>query len=386
MLRRDDMTTSPDTERTASPRIDLARTCTMGEVEAVLRFHLSALWAEPSQAPSLAPLMVWGPPGVGKSAVVRDLCQRESIGFVDVRLAQREPVDIRGLPVPRDDGVHWLTSAEWPREGRGIILFDELTAADRTLQVAAYEFILDRRLGDLYQVPAGWYLCAAGNRSEDHAVVTGMSSALANRFCHLEVAADIDDWVRWATTHGVHPLVVGFLRFRPALLYAPEGDLQQGWPTPRSWERVSLEMMLSERYDLAEQHLRLIIQGLVGPAATTELFAYRSWAERLPAVQAMLAGQRPVEVPSRPDQLYALCTAAVHFTQKDPALLDGLLDLGLALSSDFAAMTLVDYLNAAGADEVGERARRVFAHPRFGAWKDRHGPAFRARFASLSHD
>ena len=80
------------------------------------------------------------------------------MGFIDVRLAQREPVDIRGLPVPKENGVEWIVAAEWPRDpqSKGIILFDELTAADRSLQVAAYEFILDRRLGHLYRVPDGW--------------------------------------------------------------------------------------------------------------------------------------------------------------------------------------------------------------------------------------
>ena len=122
--------------------------------------------------------------GIGKSTFIRNLCKENGIGFIDVRLAQREPVDIRGLPVPRDDkqGIDWIVSSEWPRVGvegtpeKGIILFDEITAADSTLQVAAYEFILDRRLGQLYQVPDGWYIVAAGNRTGDAAVARTMSS------------------------------------------------------------------------------------------------------------------------------------------------------------------------------------------------------------------
>ena len=117
------------------------------------------------------------------------------IGFIDVRLAQREPVDIRGLPVPREDrsGVDWMVSSEWPSEGDpgfpewGVILFDELTAADASLQVAAYEFILDRRLGNLYEVPEGWFIVAAGNRTKDSAVARTMSSALANRLSLIHI-------------------------------------------------------------------------------------------------------------------------------------------------------------------------------------------------------
>jgi len=330
--------------------------------------------------------MIWGPPGVGKSAVIRQICELERIGFLDIRLAQREPVDIRGLPVPRDDGVHWLTSAEWPRTGRGIILFDELTAADRSLQVAAYEFILDRRLGDLYQVPSGWYLCAAGNRAEDRAVAQTMSSALANRFCHVEIEPDPDCWVHWALSTRVEPRVVGFIRFRPDLLYLPEGDLQQGWPTPRGWERVGLELELARERGLPEGFVRLIVQGIVGPAAATEFFAYLNWANQLPEVESMLRGQSPLVVPERSDQCYALCTAAVHFAQRHPELVDGMLRLGLEMTTDLAALMVIDWLNAEGPERVAVRARELFAHPGFAGWRSRHGNAFNDRFASMRDD
>jgi len=366
-----------------APPVSSHQTCSIGQVRQIVRHHLQALWRRPSEACVLPPLMIWGPPGVGKSAVIYQVCAEEGIEFVDVRLAQREPVDIRGLPVPRDDGVHWLVSAEWPRGGRGIIFFDELTASDRSLQVAAYEFILDRRLGDLYRVPDGWYLCAAGNRTADRAVALTMSSALSNRFCHLDVEVELEDWVAWATARGVHPQVIGFIRFQPHLLFAMEGDLQQGWPSPRSWERVGLELEQAEQDGLDEILLRAIVQGLVGPAATTEFFAYRAAATELPMVEAMLKGNAPLEIPERPDQRYALCAAAAHYASRDTALLPGLLELTLSLTSDFAALCVMDYLHGGGEHQVAERARTLFALPTFEDWRRRHGPTFRARFVSV---
>ena len=170
--------------------------------------------------------MIWGAPGVGKSTAIRELAKKLGIGFIDVRLAQREPVDMRGLPVPDGEQVRWLVSSEWPRdpESKGIIIFDELTAADKTLQVAAYEFILDRRLGDLYKVPKNWYIVAAGNRTEDRAVACSMSSALANRFLHVEVAPQLKDFVAYGESHGMHPVVLDFLRFRPKLLFSQKQE------------------------------------------------------------------------------------------------------------------------------------------------------------------
>ena len=164
--------------------MDMHNTMSIKRLELLLRRFLDALWAGNTPPDKLPPLMLWGAPGVGKSTAIRELAKKLDIGFIDVRLAQREPVDMRGLPVPDGEQVRWLVSSEWPRdpESKGIIIFDELTAADKTLQVAAYEFILDRRLGDLYKVPKNWYIVAAGNRTEDRAVACSMSSALPINF------------------------------------------------------------------------------------------------------------------------------------------------------------------------------------------------------------
>ena len=339
--------------------------------------HLDALWDQPQLASALPPLMLWGPPGVGKSAVVRQICEEREVALLDVRLAQREPVDIRGLPVPGDGAVSWLLPAEWPREGRGIILFDELTAADRTLQVAAYEFILDRRLGDLYRVPDGWYLMAAGNRVEDRAVATTMASALANRFLHLEVDVRLEPWVRWAMDADLHPEVVGFLRFQPERLFDMAGDVERGWPSPRSWERVSLELKLGA--DLPEQLLSSLVVGLVGPGAGLEFLAFREWAGELSDVEDLLEGRSPVVVPDRADQRYALCASVAQHLWRMPGrakALEVFYDLGEALSGDFAAMLMMDVLNKADV----ERSGQLLLHSGFASWNERHGGTFTAWF------
>ncbi len=345
----------------------------------ILTHQVRAQLADPGLASSLPPLLLWGPPGVGKSAIIQQVCAEQGIDFIDVRLSQREPVDLRGLPVPREDRVDWLLSSEWPRDpdSAGILLFDELTAVDRSLQVAAYELLLDRCLGELYQVPDGWYLCGAGNREEDGAAALGLSSALANRFCHLEITPELAPWLRWATAQGLHPDVIAFLRYRPDSFFDASGDRQRGWPTPRSWTRVAQQLTLAERTGMGETALARVVEGLVGPGAAVELNGFREWSGQLADAEAMLLGRAPVQIPERADQGYALCAALVYHLwrgEERAQRIEGFLRISLALPSDFATMALIDAVGG----EVGlttERGQAIFGHPLFAQWSEVHGAA-----------
>ncbi|MGS2742596.1 ATP-binding protein [Halomonas sp. LS-001] len=362
---------------------------TTNQAMTLLNHQLQQLAQDPALATHLPPLMLWGAPGVGKSTIVRQVAEQQGIGFIDIRLAQREPVDLRGLPVPDTERgvVDWLLAGEWPRDpdSRGILLFDELTAADRSLQVAAYELILDRRLGDLYRLPPGWLVVAAGNHSGDRAVAQTFSSALANRFCHLNLEPDLDSWTRWARGQGLHPDVIAFLRFRPECFFSMEGGVEQGWPSPRSWERVARS--LSQASQLSEDIQALVVHGLVGQGVATEFLAFRGWARKLPDIPAMLAGKAPIKIPERADQRYAFCAGLANAVWKgldDDALQNDKANTRLArffaiseaLTSDFATLVLLDAMQ--GENEVSTQARTLalFSHPAFDAWSDQHGEVF----------
>lgn len=341
-----------ESHRTESGTLRPLEKTSIGDLIALVKNNLQALWeGDEATAKAIPPVMVWGAPGVGKSTAIRELTETLGIGFIDVRLAQREPVDMRGLPVPEGDRVRWLVSSEWPRDpdSRGIIIFDELTAADKTLQVAAYEFILDRRLGDLYKVPKNWYIVAAGNRTEDRAVACSMSSALANRFLHVEIAPQLKDFIAYGESHGMHPAVLGFLRFRPKLLFSQKQEnLQRGWPSPRSWERVSTMLKIADRTG-DKRSLQYIIPGLVGIGAATEFFGYYNdlalQKNSLDIKRKLLDGE-PLTLPSEPDRAYAMCEAVILFITREfePkiqfSMFDNFLANSMDWSSDYAAMVL----------------------------------------------
>ena len=355
----------------------------------ILSLQLDALEKNPSLAKTLPPLMVWGAPGLGKSSIIRKAADDRGIGFIDVRLAQREPVDIRGLPVPGPDGVKWLVSSDWPRDpkSRGIILFDELTAADRSLQVAAYEFILDRRLGELYRVPDGWYICAAGNRTEDRAVAATMSSALANRFMHVELGGDVESWVAWAQKNDIRPCVTAFLRFRPEMLFRQDGEnLERGWPSPRSWERVSRMLDVTDGEE--EELQRSVVHGIVGDRTGVEFMEFRKLSEQFDDVRKlMLDPEAKITIPQRADLKYALCAAVAYHVwrgeteEEGRRLLDGFYRICTALPSDFASMLMTDAMSGSKGLSREEACERLFASPGYKEWAKKHGTALRKHIA-----
>ena len=372
-----------------STLVDMHNRVSATELADIIRMQLTTLEKRPETASVLPPLMVWGAPGLGKSSIIKQVANEFGIGFIDVRLAQREPVDVRGLPVPDRDRkcVDWFVSGEWPRDGRGILLFDELTAADRSLQVAAYELILDRRLGELYKVPDGWFICAAGNRVDDSAVATTMSSALSNRFLHVELREDVDAWAKWATAHSIHPSVIGFLRYRPECLFRQKDEnLERGWPTPRAWERVSI--MLETLPKEKESLLRKLVYGLVGNSAGMEFIEFHKLnAQFQDVLKMMLNPQTPVVIPDKVDRRYALCSAIAYYVWRgkddDEAkmLLDGFFRISCKLTSDFACMAMTDAMSGCGHIAPADAATKLFYHPMYEEWAKIHSGAFKANYA-----
>ena len=258
------------------------------------------------------PVMLWGPPGVGKSQMVAHIAARHSVPLIDIRLSQMEPTDLRGIPFRNGDLVEWSIPAMLPDTNRhgaaGILFLDEITSAPPSVSAAAYQLILDRRLGD-YRVPDGWAIFAAGNRQGDRGVTYAMPAPLANRFTHYEVEAHLDDWVAWAHTAGMDERLIGFLRFRPDLLFSfNPAHNPVAFPSPRSWEYA--HRALQKFRDTPELMLDAL-QACVGQAAGVEFKTFIDNMTRLPDIEAILAGQA-ADVPEGIDLQYGVAAALVR--------------------------------------------------------------------------
>jgi hypothetical protein len=258
------------------------------------------------------PVMLWGPPGIGKSQIVAGIAGKHSVPLIDVRLSQMEPTDLRGIPFRNGERVEWSVPALLPDEKRhgprGILFLDEITSAPPTVTAAAYQLILDRRLGE-YRAPDGWVIFAAGNRYGDRGVTYVMPTPLANRFAHYEIEPCLDDWIGWAHAVGIDSRVIAFLRFRPDLLFDFDPARNPvAFPSPRSWEYAHRALA---KFGDAPDLLLDAVQACVGPAAGVEFKAFVDNMSELPDIDAIARGET-APVPPGIDLQYGVAAALVR--------------------------------------------------------------------------
>jgi MoxR-like ATPase len=313
------------------------------------------------------PVMLWGPPGVGKSQIIAQVATRHAVPMIDIRLSQMEPSDLRGIPFRIDNRVEWAVPAMLPdieRQGpEGVLFLDEITSAPPSVSAAAYQLILDRRLG-AYEVPAGWAIFAAGNRQGDRGVTYTMPAPLANRFSHFEVEANLDDWVSWAYENRIDERLIGFLRFRPERLFDFDpAHNPVAFPSPRSWEFAHRAL---QKFGDSPDLLLATLQACVGPAAGLELNAFVENLDRMPDLDAILRGEQ-VEVPREVDLQYAVASALVGRAARargssDASEIHGhILDYASRFPLREMGVMLVSDMHRA----IGQQ---LFAVPQFSTW------------------
>ena len=313
------------------------------------------------------PVMLWGPPGVGKSQMVARVAAEHGVPVVDIRLSQMEPSDLRGIPFRVGEHVEWAIPAILPNTQRhaaaGILFLDEITSAPPAVSAAAYQLILDRRLGD-YQVPDHWAIFAAGNRQGDRGVTYSMPAPLANRFSHFEVDTHLDDWVAWAYANQLDERVIAFLRFRPELLFDFDpAHNPVAFPSPRSWEFAHRAL---QKFQDEPRLLQGTLQACVGPAAGIEVAAFVNCLDQMPDLDAICAGD-DVSVPKEIDLQYAVAAALVGKAIRARAEDDGQQVIGHILDyagrfpqREMGVMLVSDLHRAIGDD--------LFAGPAFADW------------------
>ena len=263
---------------------------------------------------SLPTPFLWGPAGIGKSDGVRQMAAKlaertgKKVNVTDVRLLLFSPVDLRGVPVADEHRqfTDWLKPRIFDMDpGAGVInilFLDELSAAPQSVQAAAYQITLDRRIGE-HSLPENCVVIAAGNRTTDQSVAYKMPKALCNRLMHFNVQSDFASWKRWAGENGIDPRIIGYLSFDNSRLCAEPGSSDLAYPTPRSWSFVSSIIKTMNSADLSKQHL--MISACVGTDSATEFEHWCAANDSLPPVEDILRGECRV-YPKSHDALFTL--------------------------------------------------------------------------------
>ncbi|BFJ84537.1 MoxR family ATPase [Ruthenibacterium sp. TH_2024_36131] len=339
-------------------RLSNMPTMTVGQLTQQLADAYCTLIREGIPVKTMPSVMLWGPPGVGKSQAVRQIAQRieqetgKTAVVTDVRLLLFNPIDLRGIPTSNADKTLaiWLKPQIFQMDPGddviNLLLLDEISAAPQSVQAAAYQITLDRVIGE-HKLPENCIVLAAGNRTTDKSVAFKMPKALANRLLHIEVEGNFPSWRTWAVHAGIHSKVIGFLSFSHAKLMtfdASSDDL--AFATPRSWEMVS--NLLNYIKDDPDELLPLIA-GLIGPGVATEFCTWCKIYRELPDIQDIFDGKMP-QLPKSSDAMYALVSSMTSYAQshkEDLVRIANSICYAQQMPPDFSVVLMKDYMNLA---------------------------------------
>lgn len=302
------------------------------------------------------PIFIWGGTGIGKSETIKQTAQEiadkenlelsedtrdvKAFGFLDIRISQLEPSDLRGLPVQdlKSETTKWLIPSWLPQDenSKGLIFFDELNLSPPSIQAVAYQLILDRRIGD-YVLPKGWVIVSAGNRIEDKCSVFEMSSALCNRFLHATLRnPSVEDWTSWAVEQNIDGRIISFLNWKPTSFNrSGEKNKDKAFPTPRSWAFCS--RLIDGRND--NSILTRLTASAVGEGTALEFTAFMKLQTKID-FESILRNPKQIKKIEEIDLKYVLLGTLAEKYRKDKKLLLRILPCCDYLEPEFSVLLL----------------------------------------------
>ena len=259
------------------------------------------------------PAMICGPPGCGKSEIVRQLADDMEAVMVDIRLSQYDSVDLRGIPGGHNGQTIWSPPSTLPFLGnpafptdRTITLFlDEITSATPAVSAVAYQLVNDRRVGEHTLLP-NVRVVAAGNREGDRGVVNRQPAPLSNRFTHVEVLPDAESWVDHYLAKGGNPTIAAFFLYRPMLIttFDPSKPAK-AFATPRTWAKAI-------RYyesDMPRDMKPVAMAGAVGDGEAAEFSGFMDIVAKMPDLDKAIANPKKADLPEGVGMMYAVALA-----------------------------------------------------------------------------
>ena len=293
--------------------------------------------------PAHAPVLIKGAPGIGKTDVVTQACAEAGADLLVSHPVVSDPIDFKGMP--------WINSqtgqAEFlpfgdlraliEAEKNTVFFLDDLGQAPPTVQAAAMQLILARRINGHHVSPAVTFI-AATNRKQDKAAVSGILEPVKSRFATIiELTPDLEDWVSWALQAGLPIELIAFIRFRPGLLHAftPSADITNS-PWPRTVSNVGKLMTLGLTADLEFE----AYSGAAGEGFAAEFMGFLQIFRRLPNPDSVLLNPESADVPTDPATLYALTGALARKASENT--MDRLCRYAYRLPAEFSVLMIRD--------------------------------------------
>lgn len=298
-------------------------------------------------------IFVCGAVGIGKSECTKQVADELKYEFIDIRLSLLDATDLRGLPTIDKEKKEtiWTKPVFLPSKNYDkdvLLFFDEFNTANKSMQNACLQLMLDRKIGE-YELPEKTRVMCAGNRLQDGGFVTRLSSAMNNRFIHIEFEPDFDDWKAYAYSNKIHHMIIGFHNYRKGdLLHNYKEDVDnKAFASPRSWTFVS------DILDLGLENGTLFeaIKGCVGEGAGIELFGYLKIYRDLPKPEDILLKNKDI-VPKESNIMYALVSALINCVREHRDKIDRLIKYSLLIEKEFSVVLIKDLLRTDMKDKV----------------------------------
>jgi len=289
---------------------------------------------------SKIPTFIWGSPGIGKSSIVKQIAKEKNLEFIDLRLSLLDPTDLKGIPFfdAKNSLAVWAQPNFLPKDksSSGILFLDEINSAPPSVQAAAYQLVLDRKVGD-YELPQNWAIVAAGNQESDRGLVYKMPSPLANRFIHLEMEVNFEDWKVWGYKNSISTEIIAFLNYDNSKLFTFEPNShQKAFATPRSWEYVDKVL----KSNIANSSLLEVLSGTIGKEVAVNFLSFRKVMNKLPNIADILKGKE-VNFEKDNETLFALVSGIVS-SIKNKEETENAIKFSFKLPSEFSVMLIKD--------------------------------------------